>query len=184
MLAARHRQNHLSAPLHSLCQGKIRGCVARMQGNHHVRPLCALISGDIPMAEPQILKPKLLPKAAAEINHILLQIQPRYPDRIPPNLFQIIIHGKRQIRLPAAKIHNRIRPLPRELRKNILNKLQKPVDLPELIILPLHHPAVPRHNSQIHQKRNRLAFPQNIIPAPVMTETGFFPAARSAPIFR
>ena len=48
---------------------------------------------------------------------------------------QIIVNCKCQIGFTASKIQNRYFPVLRELRKNILDKLQETVDLAELIKL-------------------------------------------------
>lgn len=62
---------------------------------------------------------------------------------------QIIVNCKCQIGFTASKIQNRYFPVLRELRKNILDKLQETVDLAELIKLCPHDFPFFCHNSQI-----------------------------------
>ncbi len=75
---------------------------------------------------------------------------------------QIIIHGKSQIRLTAAKVNNMHRMILGQEWPNVLNKLQKTVDLTELIVPRRYHFSFFGLHSQIHQKGNRTSFFQNI----------------------
>ena len=71
---------------------------------------------------------------------------------------QIIIHGKCQIRFSTSKIQNRDLSVLLKFWKNILNKFQKPVDLPEFIKSGMYNFSILCHHTQILEKWNRNSF--------------------------
>ena len=74
---------------------------------------------------------------------------------------QIIINCKCQIGFTASKIQNRYFPVLRELRKNILDKLQETVDLAKFVVAGFHNFAFCRHGTVIYQKWDWDAFWKN-----------------------
>ena len=81
---------------------------------------------------------------------------------------QIIIHGKCQVGLPAAKIQDRKFTPPIKGRKDILDKLKETIDLSELVESCMDDPAFRRHHSQILKKWYWHALFQNVLLLPVM----------------
>ena len=71
---------------------------------------------------------------------------------------KIIVHGKGKIGLSAAKINHSQFPASWQTGTDILNKFQKPVNLPELIVLSVYYFSLRSHDSQLHQKGNGSAF--------------------------
>ena len=65
-----------------------------------------LPAANVPHLKVQPLIPQLRRQSAAAGDHIRFQIQARDPDVSALYLVQIVVHGKRQIRLPTAKINN------------------------------------------------------------------------------
>ena len=100
--------------------------------------------------------------------HIFLKIQP-YDVYIKTLQFsEIIIHSKSKIGFSAAKIQDRDLSVLRKLRKDIPDKLQKAIDLSELVISGSNDLSILCHNSQIHQKRSCRSLSENVLFHPVM----------------
>ena len=100
--------------------------------------------------------------------HIFLKIQP-YDVYIKTLQFsEIIIHSKSKIGFSAAKIQDRDLSVFRKLRKDIPDKLQKAIDLSELVISGSNDLSILCHNSQIHQKRSCRSLSENVLFHPVM----------------
>ena len=81
---------------------------------------------------------------------------------------QIIIHGKRQVGLPAAKIQDRKLPVLIKDRKDILDKLKETIDLAEFVESCMDDPSFRRHNSQVLKKWHRHVLFQNVLLLSVM----------------
>ena len=178
MLTARNRQDHFGSPGNSLGQGIVRRSIAGMQGNHHIHPGYPLIILDIALQKCQFVIAIGLCQSLTVPDHLLLAIQAYDPYIQFLKDMQIIIDGKGQVGLAAAKIQDGNLPvrllfldLPAPFfkgRKNILDKLQKTVDLPELIIsFPYDFPFL-CHYAQVNQERNRYTLRQYIALSPIM----------------
>ena len=162
MLAARHRQDHPGVPLHRLVKRVIGGRIAGVESHHHVHLAAALIAGDISLQEGQLVIAVSARQFPAAADHVLFQIQADNPHVKPTALPQIIIHGKGQIGLAAAKIQDRKLPILWQRGNDIFDKFQEPVNLAELVVAGVHHAPLRRHDAQIHQKGNRPPLLQKI----------------------
>ena len=74
MLAARHRQDHPAVPLDRIDQRIIRRRIAGVEGHHHIGTR-ALVVGDVPGEEVQVVVAQLLRRLIAELDHVFFQIQ-------------------------------------------------------------------------------------------------------------
>ena len=134
MLAARHREDHSCSPLYCLSQCIICSRVTGMKSYHHIYRRYALIFSNIPLVKMQLLISIFFCQLITFFNHICFQIQTNDIYVIPLYLPEIIIHGKGQVAFSAAKIQNCNFSVPGKLGQNILNKLQKPVNLSKFVI--------------------------------------------------
>ena len=75
---------------------------------------------------------------------------------------------KSKIGFSAAKIQDRDLSVFRKLRKDIPDKLQKAIDLSELVISGSNDLSILCHNSQNHQKRSCRSLSENVLFHPVM----------------
>ena len=163
MLAAWNRQDHLCPPFHGFRQGKICCCITGMKCHHHIYGRNSFIAGNISLIEMQFIIPIRSGKLAAVSDHIFFKIK-AYDVHIKTlKLSEIIIHRKCKIGLSTAKIQDCNLPVFRKFGKNIPNKFQKTVDLPEFIISGSNYLSIFCHNSQIHQKRSCRSLFQNIL---------------------
>ena len=83
---------------------------------------------------------------------------------------QIIIHRKRKIRLSTSKIQDCHFPVSGKFGKDILNKLQKTIDLSEFVITTVYNLPLRSHNSQVDQKFYRFSLFQNVPLLPIMRQ--------------
>ena len=74
MLAARYRQDHPAVPFDRVDQGIIRRRIAGVEGDHHIGTR-ALVVGDVPCEEGQVVVAQLLCRLVAEFDHVFFQIQ-------------------------------------------------------------------------------------------------------------
>ena len=125
-----------------------------MEGHHHVGMVAGII-GDVPHEELKPFIPEIRSHLIAEFDHIGFQVQADDFHVALLQHLQIIVDGESQIGFAAAEIDNPQRPAVRidgQRREHILHNLQVPVDLAELAVMLLEHPAVPVHDSQTNEK--------------------------------
>ena len=115
----------------------------------------------------------LLCQQIAAADYIFFQIQANNPHRISLQAVKVMIHGKGQIRLSTAKINDGCLPPRIQIRQNVFDKLQKTVDLTELIIPGSDDLPFFGHDTQIHQKFYRFSFLQHKAFFPVMSQNYF-----------
>ena len=106
------------------------------------------------MQEMQLVIAIFLSKAVTFLNNIFFQIKADDIDIVSFEFFQIIIHGKGQIRFATSEIQNRDLPFSGQRRKNILDKFQKTVDLLKFVIRSIVDFALTVHHAKVHKKRN------------------------------
>ena len=174
MLTARNRQYDLCIPPYRFCQCIVSGCITRMECHDHIHLIHSIIICDIPFKKRQLIVPVFYGKTAAVSDHIFLQIQPDNTYVIFFQFMQIIIHGKCQIRFPASKIKYRQLPPFIQPGQNIFDKLQKTVDLSELVSFRPDDLPIPCHHTQILQKRNRDSLLKNMVFSAVMSQIRLF----------
>ena len=121
-----------------------------MESHHHIHLVHALVGGDVPGIEGQLFVAVFYGQAIALFYHVFFQIQPDDPHRVSFQFLQIIIHGKGQIGLSAAKIQDHRLSRRIQIRENIFDKFQEPVDLAVFIITAADNLSFCRHNPQIH----------------------------------
>ncbi|MNN33797.1 hypothetical protein D3C81_1475670 [compost metagenome] len=85
-----------------------------------------------------------------------------------------MIQCEGQIRLTAAKIDDRKRPVLRKMNNDILDHLQEPVNLLKLIIFSCKNLAFLIHNAELYEERNWAPFLKNVLLLPIMGERGAF----------
>ena len=134
-----------------------------MERDDHIHLVDALIIRNVPHQERQLLIAVLLRQFSAVFDHILFQIQADNADIVFFQLMQIIIHGKCEIRFSASEIEDRKLSLLIELRKDIFDKFQEPVDLAEFVRLRPDDLPVLCHHPQISEERHRDPFFQDIM---------------------
>ena len=172
MLAARHRQDHRRSPLYCFCQGMICGCITGMKRHHHIHMAAPFIGCDISLIKMQFFVMIFFCKTAACLDDISLQIQTDHLDIITFQLMQIVIHCKCKVGFTAPKINDIHLSVFWKPGENILNKLQKAVELLKFIITGILDPARFIHNSQIYQIGHRHTFLQQIFLLPVVGQHG------------
>ena len=69
MLAARYRQDHTAVPFDRVDQGIIRCRIAGVEGHHHIGSR-ALVVGDVPGEEGQVVVAQLLRCLVTELDHV------------------------------------------------------------------------------------------------------------------
>ena len=141
-----------------------------MKRHHHIDPINAFIRSNIPLTESQLLIAVFFCQHAAFFNDILFQIQSNDPYIVLLQFMQIIIHRKRKIRLSTSKIKDCHFPVFGKFGKDILNKLQKTIDLSEFIITTVYNLPLRSHNSQVDQKFYRFSLFQNVPLLPIMRQ--------------
>ena len=168
MLTARYRQNHLCIPLDSFCKCIVCRFVTGMERHDHIDFLYTFIICDITMQKMQLVIAVFSGKAVTFLNNVFFQIKSDDIDIVSFEFFQIVIHGKCQIRFATSEIQNRDLPFSGQRRKNILNKFQKTVDLLKFVIRSIVDFALAVHHTEIHKKRNRRPLFQNVLFYPVV----------------
>ena len=163
MLTARHGKDYLCIPFHCLLQCIIRCRVTGMQGHHHIHFIAAFIFCNIPMEKLQLPIAIAPGKFIAMTDHILFEVQTGDRYILSLKLMQIIIQGKGQIGLSAAKVNDMHGSLLLQCRQNILYKFKVAVNLFKFIIPGMYNFPLGSLNSQINEKRNRNSFLQNIV---------------------
>ena len=141
-----------------------------MKRHHHIDPINAFIRSNIPLTESQLLIAVFFCQHAAFFNDILFQIQSDDPYIVLLQFMQIIIHRKRKIRLSTSKIQDCHFPVSGKFGKDILNKLQKTIDLSEFVITTVYNLPLRSHNSQVDQKFYRFSLFQNVPLLPIMRQ--------------
>ena len=139
-----------------------------MKRHNHIDLLYTFIICDIAMQEMQLVIAIFLSKTVTFLNDVLFQIKSDDVDVVSFEFFQIIIHGKCQIRFATSEIQDRDLPFSGQRRKNVLDKLQKTVDLLKFVIRSIVDFPFAVHHSEIHKKRNRRSFFQNVLFHPVV----------------
>ena len=168
VLTAGHRQDNSGLPGHRLGQGIIYGCIAGVEGHHHIYLIHSLIPGNIPLQELQLFITVFFRQPVAIFNYIGLQVQPDHPHIQPLLHLQIVVHGKGEIGFSAAEINDGQLPVPGQLGQHVLDEFQEAVYLTEFIVLGLHDPPLFGHHPQIHQKLHRLSRLKNVLLLPVV----------------
>ena len=153
MLAAGHRQNVPCAPLHGVPQGVIGGGVAGVEGDDHVGGLLCHIILDVAAVELQTVVAVFYRYFIAVVDDILFQVQPCNIGLFVENFGDVIIDHKGQIGLSAAEVDDAHR-VTAVLCQKVVQKLQKPVDLLELVVFCLDDATIGGQDSQIHQRRH------------------------------
>ena len=146
----------------------IRRRIAGMKRHDHIDLVDSIVIRNIPLQKSQFFISVFYCQFTTMADHLFFQIQPDDPNVVILKFMQIIVHCKCQIRLPASEIQDRHFPFLIQSRKNILDKFQKTVDLPELIKLCAHDFPILRHHAEILKKRNRDPLFQNVFLTPVM----------------
>ena len=122
VLTARHRQNHFCAPFYGFFQRIISRCITGVQGYDHIYMIHTLILCNITRQEGQFFISVFLCQILTMRDNICFQIQSDDPYIIVFQLMQIIIHGKRQIRLATTEIYDNRFSVFWKLRNDIFNK--------------------------------------------------------------
>ena len=84
--------------------------------------------------------------------------------------FQVIIHGKCQVRLAASEINDMHGSVGWQFRQNIFNKLQEAIDLSILVITCTDNLPAFCHNAQINHKRHCRSFFDDILLLAIMLQ--------------
>ena len=168
MLAAWNRKDQPRVPADRIVQRVIRRRIAGVKRDHHIYRIRALISVDVPQFKAQILIAVLFCRLVAVLDHIRLQVQTDDPHIQLPDLRQIIVQNKCQIRFAASKIDHRQCPVFGKRPDLVVDQLHKTVDLTVFIIHGPDDLSFRCEDSHIHQGRNRLSLFQNIVFLPVM----------------
>ena len=168
MLTAGHRQDDRGTPSHCFCQGMVRSGIAGMKRHNHIHMAAPFIGCDISLIKMQFFVMIFFCQTAACLNDVRLQIQTDHLDIIAFQLMQIVIHGKCEIGFAAPEVNNIHFSVFREPWQDVLNKLQKAVELLKFIITGMFHLTRLIHDSQIYQIGHRHPFLQQIFLLPVV----------------
>ena len=103
VLAARHGEDDLGAPLDRARERRVGGGVARMQRYDHVGAL-ALEERDVADFEAQALVPKSLRERLATLDHVLLQVEPDDLDVKAALDSEQVVEREGQVRLAGAEV--------------------------------------------------------------------------------
>ena len=176
MLAARHAKYHACAAAYGVVHGIVRGRVAGMQRNHHVRRGGGVVAGNVAQLKMQGGIAVSFCGGAFCYN-VGFQVKARHIHGHAEYIHKIMIQHERKVRFAAAEIYYLKRPLrlvcarARDIAafiQRIAHRFKEPVYLRELIAHGSGKLALLCEHAHIHKRVNRLVLAQNILLFSVM----------------
>ena len=167
-------------PADRLCQ-RVVGCgIAGVQADDEVDLLARVVAADLAPLEAQARCPRTRRERRTGGDHVLLQVEAHDVHRAAAELRQQMMDREGEVRLAAAEVDDAQGPVRTKSGHDVVDELEKAVDLAKLVVAALPHRAVGRHHTELDEKRNGPALLEQVALAAVVPTVGGRPRGRPA----
>ena len=170
MLAARHREDHRRAGANGAVEGVVGGGIAGVEADDEVDSLERGVPGDVADLEPEAVGAERAGERLAVVHHIRLEVETDDLDLAPMDGREQVVEREGQIRLAGAEVDDAERALGRESGEHVLDELEEPVHLAELVEALRPHLALGGHHTELDEERHRHALGQHALLDAVVPE--------------
>ena len=170
MLAARHREDHRRTGANGAVEGVVGGGVAGVEADDEVDAVERVVAGDVADLEPEAVGAERAGERLAVVDHIRLEVEPDDLDLAPMDDRQQVVEREREVRLAGAEVDDAERAFGGKRREHVLDELEEPVHLAELVVALRPHLALGRHHAELDEERHRHAVGQHALLDAVVPE--------------
>src|SRR5262249_48312374 len=147
VLAAGYGEDHRRSPANGSRERGIGRRVARMEGDDEVGS-AALVAADVAYFETQAVSAEAGRRRRTRLDDVFFEIQPDDLGLTAVDDGQQVVQREREVRLARAEVDDPQRA-GRKRRENVLDELEKAIDLPELRLPRSPHRAVAGHHAEL-----------------------------------
>ena len=163
MLAARHGEDHRRICTNGAVEGVVGGGVAGMEADDEVDALERGVPGDVAHLEAEPVGTERAGERLAVVDDVGLEVEPDDLDLAPVDDREQVVEREGQVRLAGAEVDDAERAVGRERGEHVLDELEEPVDLPELVVALRPHLALGGHHAELDEERHRHALGQHAL---------------------
>ena len=155
VLAARHGEDHRGAGTNGAVEGVVGGGIAGMEADDEVDALERGVPRDVAHLEPEAVGAERAGERLTVIHDIGLEVETDDLDLALMDDREQIMEREGQVRLAGAEVDDAERALGRERGEHVLDELEKPVHLPELVVALRPHLSLGRHHAELDEEGHR-----------------------------